>query len=609
MRFFPAIFLFFTLFCQFHIGLAQNSEEQMAVQYYNNREYEKAIELFEKLYDKRPDSYFYSYLLFSYVELKDFRSAERLVKKQQKKFPRLARYKVDMGYVYESNNQISKASKEYEDAIKSMPAERFYISDLANAFASRRQPEYAIQTYQQGRKLMRSPTEFTYEIAGIYERLGQIEPALEEYFKIIDNNLQDLINVQNRLQNLLLNDEDNSIYEIIRVNTLKQTQKYPDKLSFSILLLWLSVQNLDFETALFQAKAIDRRYKENGDRVFDIAKVAAHNKQWDVAIDAYQYLLAKGKDNTLYVLSQLELLKVRFSKITSSYPVQMSDIKQIDKEYFKVINEIGFNPGIADIVRNHAHINAFYLNKDQLAMQMLDSLIFFPGIQAREKALSKIDLADIKLFNDEVWDAALLYAQVDKDFPNDTLGHAAKFKSAKLSFYIGEFEWAKAQLDILRSATTKLIANDAMELYFTIDDNLEGDDDETNRALQMYAHADLLMFKNQDKKAMQTLDSIFMLGLYNSLFDEALYKKAEIKVKQGLYNEADSLLNRMIAFYPSELYVDDAWFLRAEIQHFYLKNKSKAMEFYQELISNFPGSLLTHEARQRYRFLRGDAIN
>lgn len=608
MRFFPAIFLFFTLFCQFHIGLAQNSEEQMAVQFYNNREYEKAIELFEKLYDKRPDSYFYSYLLFSYVELKDFRSAERLVKKQQKKFPRLARYKVDMGYVYESNNQISKASKEYEDAIKSMPAERFYISDLANAFASRRQPEYAIQTYLQGRKLMRSPTEFTYEIAGIYERLGQIEPALEEYFKIIDNNLQDLINVQNRLQNLLLNDEDNSIYEIIRVNTLKQTQKYPDKLSFSILLLWLSVQNLDFETALFQAKAIDRRYKENGDRVFDIAKVAAHNKQWDVAIDAYQYLLAKGKDNTLYVLSQLELFKVRFAKITSSYPVQMSDIKQIDKEYFKLINEIGFNPGIADIIRNHAHINAFYLNKDQLAMQMLDSLIAFPGISARDKALSKIDLADIKLFNDEVWDAALLYAQVDKDFPNDTLGHTAKFKSAKLSFYIGEFEWAKAQLDILRSATTRLIANDAMELYFTIDDNLD-EEDVTNKALQMYASADLLIFKNQDEKALQTLDSIFTVGLYNSLFDEVLYKKAEIKVKQGLYNEADSLLNRMIAFYPSELYVDDAWFLRAEIQHYYLKNKSKAMEFYQELISNFPGSLLTHEARQRYRVLRGDVIN
>ena len=603
-----SFFLFFCLFCWLSTAMAQNNDEQMAVQYYNNREFEKAIELFEKLHSKRPDSYFYTYLLFSYVEIKDFRTAERLVKKQQKLFPNLARYRVDLGFIYESNNQIDKAKKEYEDAIKSMPPDRFFISDLANAFVSRRQSEYAIQTYQQGRKILNSPTEFTYEIAGTFEGLGKIDLALEEYFKIIDNNIQDLINVQNRLQNLLLKDEDKSIYEIIRVNTLKQTQRHPDKISYSILLLWLSIQNLDFETALFQAKAIDRRYRENGDRVFDIAKIASQNNQWDVAIDAFQYLLAKGKDNSLYVLSQIELLKVRFQKIISTYPVPSAEVKLIDKEFYRVINEIGFNPGIADLIRYHAYINAFYLNQDKVAMQMLDSLISFPGMSIREKALAKIDLADIKLFNDEVWDAALLYAQVDKDFPNDTLGHAAKLKSAKLSFYIGEFEWAKAQLDVLRSATSKLIANDAMELYFTIDDNLDEDDDE-NRALQMYARAELMMFKNRNDKALLTLDSIFMVGLYNPLFDEALYKKAQIKIKQGLYNEADSLLNRMIAFYPYELYVDDAWFLRAELQHFYIKNKNKAMEFYQELIINFPGSLLTFEARQRYRILRGDAIN
>jgi tetratricopeptide (TPR) repeat protein len=602
------VLLFLCLLWLTPSAISQNSDEQMAVQYYNNREYEKAIELFEKLHSNRPDSYFYSYLLFSYVELKDFRNAERLVKKQQKLFPRLARYKIDLGFVYESNNQLDKAKKEYEDAIKTMPAERFFISDLANAFVARRQPEYAIQTYQQGRKILHSPTEFTYEIAGTYERLGKIDLALEEYFKIIDNNLQDLLNVQNRLQDLLLNDEDKSIYETIRVNTLKQTQRHPDKISFSILLLWLSVQNLDFETALFQAKAIDRRYRENGDRVFDIAKVAAQNRQWNVAIDGFQYIQTKGKDNNLFILSQLELLKVRFQKIVSTYPVSVSEVKTIDKEFHRVINEIGFNPGISDIIRYHAHINAFYLNQDKIAMKMLDSLISYPGISAREKALAKIDLADIKLFNDEVWDAALLYAQVDKDFPNDTLGHAAKLKSAKLSFYIGEFDWAKAQLDILRSATSKLIANDAMELYFTIEDNMD-EEDELNRALQMYARADLLMFKNEDNKAMITLDSIFMVGLYNPLFDEVLYRKAQIMIKQGFYQEADSLLNRMIAFYPSELYVDDAWFLRAEIQHYYLKNKSKAMEFYQELIVNFPGSLLTFEARQRYRILRGDVLN
>ncbi len=587
---------------------SQNSDEQIAVQYYNNREFEKASELFEKLYENRPDSYYYSYLLQSYIELKDFKNAEKLVKKQIKRFPNLPRYKVDLGYVYENSSQTSKSIREYEDAIKNIPAEPFYITDLANSFLSRRQYEYAIQAYQNGRKILQSNTLFTFEITSIYELMGKYELALQEYFNLIDQNIQDLFTVQNRLQALLLKDEEGKIYEIIRTSTLKQTQKYPDKLSYSLLLMWLSIQNLDFETALMQAKAIDKRFKENGDRVFDIAKICAENKKWDDAINAYQYILSKGVNNNLYVLAQIEILKVKFLKTIQSYPINLTEVKQIDKEYSKTINDIGFNPGISELIRNQAYINAFYLNQDKIAIKLLDSLISYPGLILREKGTAKIELADILLFNNEIWDAVLLYTQVEKDFPNDTLGQTAKLKNAKLSFYIGEFEWAKAQLDILRAATTKFIANDAMQLYFTIEDNID-EDDSLNLALQYYAKADLLLFKNRDDEALITLDSIYKLGLYNSLFDEVLFKKAQIFVRRNQYAIADSLLNQMISLYPEELYTDDALFFRAEIQQYYLNDKNKAMELYKELITTFPGSLLSHEARKRFRLLRGDTPN
>lgn len=597
------LFLLHSLPC-----LAQNSDEQLAVQFFSNREYEKAVELFEKLHENRPDSYFYSYLLQSYIELKDYKNAEKLVKKQIKRFPKLPRYNVDLGYVYETSNQPSKAVREYEDAIKNMPAEPFYITDLANSFFSRRQYDYAIQTYLNGRKILQSNQVFSLEITTIYEQTGKYEKALEEYFNLIDQNIQELFTVQNRLQTLLLKDDDKKIYEIIRVSTLKQAQKNPDKLGYSLLLMWLSIQNLDFETALIQAKAIDKRFKENGDRVFDIAKICTENKRWDEAISGYQYILSKGQDNNLYVLSQIEILKVTFLKVIETYPTNINELKLIDKEYVKTINDIGFNPGISDLIRNRAYINAFYLNQDKIAIQLLDSLIAYPGLNIREKAIAKTELADILLYNNEVWDAVLLYSQVEKDFPNDTLGQSAKLKNAKLSFYIGEFEWSKAQLDILRAATSKLIANDAMQLYFTIEDNLD-EEDSLNTALQMYAHAELLLFKNQDDAAMKTLDSILTLGLYNSIFDEVLYKKAQILIKRGKYTDADSLLKRMISFYPEELYVDDALFLRAEIYHYFLNDKKIAMELYQELINTFPGSILTHEARKRFRFLRGDTPN
>lgn len=603
-HFFLTIFFFFSLLFMY----SQNSEEQIAVQYFNNREFDKAAELFEKLHENRPDSYFYSYLLQSYIELKDYKNAEKLVKKQIKRFPNLPRYKVDLGYVFENSNQPSKAIREYEDAIKNIHAEPFYISDLANSFISRRQYEYAIQTYQNGRKILQSSELFTLDITTLYELMGKYENALQEYFNLIDQNIQELFTVQNRLQTLLLKDEDGKIYEIIRTSTLKQTQKYPDKLAYSLLIMWLSIQNFDFETALSQAKAIDKRFKENGDRVFDIAKICTENKRWDEAINAYQYVLSKGTNNNLYVLAQVEILKVKFLKTIETYPININEVRLIDKEYSKTISDIGFNPGISDLIRNQAYINAFYLNQDKIAIKLLDSLIAYPGLNLREKGIAKIELADILLFNNEIWDAVLLYAQVEKDFPNDTLGHTAKFKNAKLSFYIGEFEWSKAQLDILRAATTKFIANDAMQLYFTIEDNID-EEDSLNLALQFFAKADLLLFKNRDEDALKTLDSIFTLGLYHSLFDEVLFNKAQIFVRRSQYSVADSLLKQMTTLYPEELYTDDALFFRAEIQQYYLKDKKKALELYQELITTFPGSLLSHEARKRFRILRGDSPN
>ena len=125
---------------------------------------------------------------------------------------------------------------------------------------------------------------------------------------------------------------------------------------------------------------------------------------------------------------------------------------------------------------------------------------------------------------------------MEKDFPNDTIGHLAKFKNAKLSFYIGEFGWAKSQLDVLRAATSKLIANEAMYLYLLIADNEEDIDDEDeddemdaedttynflfqdenrNIPLKLFAKADFLIFKNQNDQAVAVLDSILMIDPYD----------------------------------------------------------------------------------------------
>ena len=96
------IVILLLLFSCASIAVAQQSqEEQLALQYYKDKEYDKAVELFEKIHAKKPDSYIYYYYFYSLLELERYDDAEKMLKKQVKAYPNVPRYKVDLGFVYE----------------------------------------------------------------------------------------------------------------------------------------------------------------------------------------------------------------------------------------------------------------------------------------------------------------------------------------------------------------------------------------------------------------------------------------------------------------------------------------------------------------------------
>jgi tetratricopeptide (TPR) repeat protein len=200
-----------------------------------------------------------------------------------------------------------------------------------------------------------------------------------------------------------------------------------------------------------------------------------------------------------------------------------------------------------------------------------------------------------------------LYSQVEKTFKNEPLGHEAKFRNARLSFYIGEFGWALAQLDVLKAATSKLIANDALELSLLISDNIE--EDSLTVPLSMYAKADLLEFRNLDQDALAVLDSISTLFPMHSIADNVLFKKAEIFSKNGKFDLAASNYSEIMEKYPDDLLADDATYNLAGLYEYQLNNKSKAMELYEKILTQYPGSLYVVDARKHFRALRNDAVN
>lgn len=585
----------------------EQENEKLAFQYYGNKEYDKALELFRLLYDKQPTYHHYTYYFFCLTALNQYTEAEKLVRSKIKDEPGSYRYEIDLGYLNLLTDKPDKATRTFDDVIGKMKPNKAAISEVANAFISRQLYDYTIKTYLRGRELLKYADMFHQELARIYEMTGNYSAMIDEYLDLLEQDPSQLEMVENRFQNILDKDIDDKISDMLRESLLKRNQRNPENRNYGEMLLWLSVQQKDFEFALIQARSLDTRFNEGGMLVFSVAKLSLSNNDYDIAVEAFNYLIKKGPMTPYYSESLTGALQAKFLKIIEGYNYKLSDLELLESEYQSAIEKLGRNNQTLVLMRDLAHLQAFYLNDLDNSVQLLEDALAIPGAPEKLKAEIKLELGDIYLFTGEVWEASLLYSQAEKSFKNDPTGHEAKFRNARLSYFIGEFDWAKAQLDVLKAATTKLIANDAMDLALLISDNM--DPDSTYTGLAYYSRADLLRYRGQDSLALLTLDSISTLGLYHSLDDEVLYSKAEIFIRTNDYSLADSSLAEITRDYPDDILADNALFKRAELQAGAFNNKTKAMELYQQLMLDYPGSLFATEARKRFRQLRGDFNN
>ncbi len=606
-----SLFLFFLLSLLVSVCpdrlFAQQTEEQLGVQYYNNREFDKALVTFETLFDRNPSQFNYIYYINTLFELKDFDKAEKAIKKQLKSNPNDPRFQVDMGYLNIMDGDISKGRKIYENCLKDLKPDNIQVYNLANAFANRRETDFMIRTYLRGRELLKDPAAFSFELAYTYESLGSTEPMIDEYINLLSSNQQQMSMVQNRLQDWLSDDVDNSKTDSYRSILLKKSQQKPDEILYNELMLWHSIQQKDFPFALLQAKALDRRYGENGQRVFDLASLCVSNEDFDAAIDGYKYIIKKNANKELVMRSRIEQINTEFKQFTKSFSQDKTKLLGMKQEYTQLLNDLGKTPFTIPLILNLAHLQAFYLGETSEATELLLQAISIPNVPLQNQAECKLELADIYLFSDEQWEATLLYSQVEKTFKNEPLGHEAKFRNAKLSFYIGEFDWARAQLDILKAATSKLIANDALELSLMISDNIE--EDSVTIPLSMFSKADLLEFRNRDTDALAVLDSILALYPMHSIIDNVLFKKAEINSKNGKFDEAAKYYSEITEKFPMDLLADDALYNQAGLYENQLNDKAKAMQLYEKILTQYPGSLYVVDARKRFRSLRNDPVN
>ncbi|MBP6446155.1 MAG: tetratricopeptide repeat protein [Saprospiraceae bacterium] len=596
------LFLVFISFFYINEGFAQQ-KYRLAVEYYNSGEYEKAAQIYESLYKENPkNKSYFNWYIQCLIDLRSYEKATQIIQNEIKSTPSDVSLFVAYGNLLERQGQHEKAKTEYRKAIDKLDPDPGNITNLASSFTNLAKYDLAIETYLKGEKISNVQNLYVYNLADLYRRQGDVKNMIK-YYLITAEKEPSSNNIQTSLQRFL----SVADYEELQKQLYQKIQEKATIPHYGELLQWTFTQKKEYDKALRQARALDRQFEENGNRVFNLADVAFKDKDYNTAIEAYQYVVnTHGRNTSYYLDSKRGLLNSKKAKVTESFNYTKEDLLALKAEYNSFLEEMGRNTQTAPLMQEFAEFEALYVNELDTAIMILEEMKEFGGLSPEAIARAKLSLGDYYLMSGDRWEASLLFSQVDKDFKEGQVGENARYRNAKLSYYAGDFEWAQEQFKILKGATSKLISNDAIDMSVFILDNLGMDTTEVT--LQMFAQADLLAFQNKYTEALQKLDSIIIIFPEHSLEDDILYTKAQIFRKLRKTDDMITMYQTIIDKFPDDIRADNALFELAEIYETKLKDPEKAKPLYEKIFVDYSGSTFAAEARQRFRILRGDEL-
>jgi TolA-binding protein len=179
----------------------------------------------------------------------------------------------------------------------------------------------------------------------------------------------------------------------------------------------------------------------------------------------------------------------------------------------------------------------------------------------------------------------------------------ANFRLAELEYFRGNFPGAMQRLDSLSLNLKADYANDALALRSFLQENSAT----AQQGLIEVARADFLARQRKNTESIAILQNIVQKYPQAYLVDDALMKAAALQAGSGLYQEAIASYETLLSkFKESSVSLDRARFRMGEVYEMGLKDVTNAIVCYEKVLVDYPKSVLTEQARNRIRRLRGD---
>lgn len=581
----------------------QNNSVQLANEYYRMGEIDKAKSIYESLAkNNRSIPQIHDNYLNILLELNDTNEANKYISKVIKWYPQNINYKIDKGLIILSEGKEAEANKYFYALIEEISIDQYQARRAVQYMLRRQLTDYAILTLQTTRKKAQDPLIFAIDLANIYRLQNNKQKMVEEYLNFAILNPRNLQYVKNTFQILLTEPED---LESLEMMLYSMVQSNPENDVYGEMLIWVSLQQKNFYGAFIQARAIDRRLQMGGSKVLHVGIIALNNKDYTNAITVFDYVAENYPESNTSIQAQLYRISAREKLVMTTFPVNLTEVRTLVDEYNLFIQSFANNYSANQAKLNKARLYAYYLDRNDSAISIIQELVHSPRVNQNLLAQAKLDLADIYLLDGQPWESALLYSQVDKTMKETTLGFEAKLRNAKLAYYRGDFQLAQEYLDILKLATSREIANDALDLSIFIQSNTALDT--STVALKKYADIELMLYQHKTHAASTIIDSMLIVLEGHDLIDNLLYLKSGILKEEGNFTEAAILLDLIVLEHGDGLLGAKSYYELGLLYQDNIKDEEKALEIYNDFLKKYPGSIYSTDARKRLRILRGDS--
>ena len=586
-----------------------NQKFSIAQSYEQIGDYNSAVKLYEELYQSDPANSMYINALYRiYTQLKNYAALVNILDERLKQKPDDIEAYGMLGSTYYLMGNEEKAIEVWNKPFQSGNINPVFYRVVGNFVLERRAFELAIDLYEQGKKASEDKVLYAFDLARLYSLTMQFEKAAQEYCYILSN--------QPSQQQIV---ESNVFQNVNRPGALDATIKViedcadKNNLSFSFLLAKLYSEKKSYQKAYEIYLYIDELQSSKGMQLYNFGRQMFSEKEYKLAAEVYKRITEEYPDSPVNSQASLGYARSLEASLLEDYEKTLP----LWKPYFpltkfqsekteEVLNAFNVvtnlykhsEPAYESILRTA--IIKFYLLNNYEDSRSLLQIIVNEAPLSQNSAEAYIELGNIAIIEGKLDEAGENFSAILKlQNASEEQKNKAIYKLGKVNFFQGNFDEAKKNLSKVLGDLKDNSANDALELTLLLNPQMN---DSSN--LLTYAQAEYLAEQKKFDEAAINYKKLTENQQSFVLHSISAVKYGEMLLAVDNYQDAVLVLEGVTAEGEKNIYADKAVYLLGRIHQYGIKNMSKAEEFYQKLLADYPKSIYADDARAQILFLQ-----